>query len=215
MVSIPTAKCQLHLTSGTPVFPGFLGEEEVGQLPSVPFSRLADAQATLGSGRLSPLEGGPTPPAAIQARSAQSRRGTTSRAWLRGGDPRVGHRKRPRQPAVFADFVKARTDSIDFSSALSSITTKLPSLSGLDHLAVLPADRREVGKLLAYGQIGLEMAAPIGLGWFLDFRLGTTPWLTVAGAILGLVGGLAHLIALLEREERRSASKGPGGPEER
>ena len=68
---------------------------------------------------------------------------------------------------------------------------------------------------MAYGQIGLEMAAPIGLGWFLDFRLGTTPWLTVAGAILGLVGGLAHLISLLEREERRSASKGPGGPEER
>ncbi|MCS6976955.1 MAG: AtpZ/AtpI family protein [Gemmatales bacterium] len=58
--------------------------------------------------------------------------------------------------------------------------------------------------MLAYGQIGLEMAAPIGLGVFLDLRWGTTPWLTVTGAVVGLVGGLAHLIAMLNREERQT-----------
>ncbi len=61
--------------------------------------------------------------------------------------------------------------------------------------------------MLAYGQIGLEMAAPIGLGFFLDLRLGTVPWLTVAGAVVGLVGGLAHLIALLNREEQQESGK--------
>lgn len=61
--------------------------------------------------------------------------------------------------------------------------------------------------MLAYGQIGLEMAAPIGLGFFLDLRLGTVPWLTVAGAVVGLVGGLAHLIALLTQEQRQESSK--------
>ena len=69
-------------------------------------------------------------------------------------------------------------------------------------LAMLPRNR-EMGKLMAYGQVGLEMAAPIGLGWFLDERFGTMPWLIVAGAVFGLVGGMAHLIMMLNREEQR------------
>jgi F0F1-type ATP synthase assembly protein I len=70
-----------------------------------------------------------------------------------------------------------------------------------------PRNRQEMAKLLAYGQIGLEMAAPIGLGVFLDLRLDTVPWLTVAGAVVGLVGGLTHLIALMIREERQTSGK--------
>jgi F0F1-type ATP synthase assembly protein I len=67
---------------------------------------------------------------------------------------------------------------------------------------MLPRNR-EMGKLMAYGQVGLEMAAPILLGWFLDERFGTLPWLIVAGAVLGLVGGMTHLVMMLNQEERR------------
>lgn len=44
---------------------------------------------------------------------------------------------------------------------------------------------------------GLELAAGVGaftaLGWWLDRRFGTAPWLMVIGGGLGLVGGLYNL----------------------
>lgn len=72
---------------------------------------------------------------------------------------------------------------------------------------MLPRQRQEMGKLLAYGQVGLEMAAPIGLGLFLDIQWGTAPWLTISGAVLGLVGGLAHLVVMISKEEQGSSGK--------
>jgi F0F1-type ATP synthase assembly protein I len=63
-----------------------------------------------------------------------------------------------------------------------------------------------MAKLMAYGQVGLEMAAPIGLGWLLDGYLGTQPWLIVAGAILGLVAGLTHLVLMMNKEEQQRRS---------
>jgi len=59
----------------------------------------------------------------------------------------------------------------------------------------------------ALAQVGLEMVAPIALGAALDYGLGWMPWLTVCGAVLGLVGGMAHLIAILNRR--------PDGPAKR
>src|SRR5262245_51453689 len=55
---------------------------------------------------------------------------------------------------------------------------------------------RQLGKYYALAQVGLEMAAPVGLGVWLDQTLGWMPWLTVTGAILGLVGGIAHIVVL-------------------
>ena len=69
---------------------------------------------------------------------------------------------------------------------------------------------REMGRLMAIGQVGLEMAAPIGLGWFLDSYFGTLPWLIIAGAVVGLVGGLTHLVLMMnkaEAEEQRRKGK--------
>lgn len=44
---------------------------------------------------------------------------------------------------------------------------------------------------------GLELAAGVGvftaLGWWLDRRFGTAPWLMVTGGGIGLVGGLYNL----------------------
>lgn len=52
-------------------------------------------------------------------------------------------------------------------------------------------DWREVSRALgAYGSLGLTMfvciALGLGLGAFLDSRLGTGPWLLLAGIILGV-----------------------------
>jgi F0F1-type ATP synthase assembly protein I len=65
-------------------------------------------------------------------------------------------------------------------------------------------DRKELGRYLALAQVGLEMVVPIGVGLALDFYLGWTPWGVIGGAVLGLVGGLAHLVHL--------AGKGDAGP---
>lgn len=66
--------------------------------------------------------------------------------------------------------------------------------------AALP-DPKEIGRLYALAQVGLEMVAPIGLGVLADYYLGWTPWGAVVGAVLGLVGGMAHLVALVNRRD--------------
>jgi F0F1-type ATP synthase assembly protein I len=53
------------------------------------------------------------------------------------------------------------------------------------------------------------MVAPVGVGIALDHFLGWSPWATVGGAIFGLVGGLAHLIALSNRRHDAGPSTKP------
>jgi F0F1-type ATP synthase assembly protein I len=60
-------------------------------------------------------------------------------------------------------------------------------------------EKRRFGLYLALGQAGMEMMAPLALGLLLDHWLGTIPWLTVVGAVLGFAGGLAHMIVLANR----------------
>jgi len=60
-------------------------------------------------------------------------------------------------------------------------------------------DPKQLGIYFTLAQVGLEMVAPLVLGLLLDAWLGWTPWTAVIGAVLGLVGGVAHLIALLNR----------------
>jgi F0F1-type ATP synthase assembly protein I len=67
-----------------------------------------------------------------------------------------------------------------------------------------PADRKAMARYLALSQVGMEMVAPIVIGVALDAYLGWAPWATVAGAALGLCGGLAHLV-----HELNKGSKGP------
>jgi F0F1-type ATP synthase assembly protein I len=63
-----------------------------------------------------------------------------------------------------------------------------------------------MGRLFALSQIGFEMVAPIALGWYLDEWLDWKPWGVVGGAVLGLVGGLAHILLLLKRIEAKDSS---------
>jgi hypothetical protein len=67
-------------------------------------------------------------------------------------------------------------------------------------------DPKEIGHYFALAQVGMEMVAPIVIGVVLDYQLGWMPWATIAGAVFGLVGGLMHLVALLNRRNR------PGPP---
>jgi F0F1-type ATP synthase assembly protein I len=56
-------------------------------------------------------------------------------------------------------------------------------------------------------QVGLEMVAPIGLGLLLDYWLGWGPWGAIVGAILGLVGGMGHLVSILNARTSKDPSK--------
>jgi F0F1-type ATP synthase assembly protein I len=49
---------------------------------------------------------------------------------------------------------------------------------------------------MTIGQVGTEMVAPIAVGWVVDYVLNTLPLFMVIGAILGLIGGVYHLIVL-------------------
>ena len=73
-----------------------------------------------------------------------------------------------------------------------------------------PPDPRQLGVYVAISQVGLEMVAPIGLGVALDHYLGWTPWATVVGAVVGLVGGIAHLLVLVNRRNGPGSARSGG-----
>lgn len=54
--------------------------------------------------------------------------------------------------------------------------------------------------------VGFEFIVAIfilgGLGWWLDARLNTTPWLMIAGAVLGFAVGLWLLLKAASRSFR-------------
>jgi F0F1-type ATP synthase assembly protein I len=75
-----------------------------------------------------------------------------------------------------------------------------------------PSKRDDLGHYLALGQIGMEMAAPIGIGVLVDYWLGWQPWCTVAGACIGLVAGLVLLVRMANKENKVSADKKPESP---
>lgn len=67
-------------------------------------------------------------------------------------------------------------------------------------------ERRRLGLYLALAQCGTEMVVPLVVGFLLDRYLGTLPWLTVAGALLGFVGGLTHMVVILNKLDRDSSA---------
>ncbi len=68
-------------------------------------------------------------------------------------------------------------------------------------------DPKEMGFYMALSQVGLEFVAPMVLGILLDFYLHTMPWVTVIGAILGFIGGMFHLVALVSAKDRADAKR--------
>ena len=70
-------------------------------------------------------------------------------------------------------------------------------------------DRKELARYMALSQIGLEMVAPVVVGLLLDRYLGWTPWPwgLIVGAVLGLCGGLLHLVHLLNKMDSQDSSQ--------
>jgi F0F1-type ATP synthase assembly protein I len=66
-------------------------------------------------------------------------------------------------------------------------------------------DSREMGRYAALAQVGFEMVAPIVLGLWLDHKFEIGPWGVIVGAVLGLVGGLAHLVVMVRRFEAKDS----------
>lgn len=73
-----------------------------------------------------------------------------------------------------------------------------------------PNKARELGYYYALAQVGFEMAAPVGLGWWVDDRFGFFPWLTVIGTMLGLALGVTHLLLMVARHDRDQPPRDKG-----
>jgi hypothetical protein len=74
-----------------------------------------------------------------------------------------------------------------------------------------PPEIKDIGYYYALAQVGLEMVAPLLIGVGLDYAFGWMPRATVTGAVIGFVGGFAHLIMMLNRHEAENRSRRGGG----
>jgi F0F1-type ATP synthase assembly protein I len=69
-------------------------------------------------------------------------------------------------------------------------------------------DPRELGHYYALAQVGLEMVVPVGVGALLEnYFPAWRPWGIVVGAVLGLTTGLAHLVAIMNRWEKKRSQR--------
>ncbi len=76
-------------------------------------------------------------------------------------------------------------------------------------------DKKEaLSAMTTYGTLGIEMgvslAIGLGIGYYLDHRLGTSPIFTIIFMIFGLIAGMRRIYALwkrIEREDERDNNK--------
>ncbi len=68
-------------------------------------------------------------------------------------------------------------------------------------------DPKELGRMMTLANVGIEMVVPIGIGLLLDRWLGSLPWCTVVGVVLGLVVGIVHLVRVTSQPD------GPAPPD--
>lgn len=67
---------------------------------------------------------------------------------------------------------------------------------------------REASPYLGLGiQVALTMGFFVGAGYLLDLWLGTTPWLLIGGAVLGMVAIFVLLFRLVGELNRKSAAQ--------
>ncbi len=69
-----------------------------------------------------------------------------------------------------------------------------------------PPDGREKSEFRQYLrlstvgiEIGVALAIGILIGWYLDRLFGTSPWLTIAFTIFGIVAGFSNIIRLARK----------------
>jgi F0F1-type ATP synthase assembly protein I len=70
-----------------------------------------------------------------------------------------------------------------------------------------------MGYYIALTYVGVEMVVPMLVGIGLDYWLDWTPWATITGLILGFVGGLIHLVRMVQQHDAQERRPPPGeGP---
>jgi len=66
-----------------------------------------------------------------------------------------------------------------------------------------PRRRQPLGGTIALAGSGVVLAASVGIGagigWYLDQRWGTDPWLAVVGLLLGSAAGFIELWRMVQR----------------
>jgi hypothetical protein len=70
-----------------------------------------------------------------------------------------------------------------------------------------PLDPKEMGFYVSVAQVGLEMVVPVVVGVLLDAYFEWEPWGVAVGAVLGLMTGLLHLVALTSRHQDNSSTR--------
>lgn len=58
--------------------------------------------------------------------------------------------------------------------------------------------------------VSLQMVLPAALGYWLDSRWGTEPWLVAIGAVLGFIVAMRQLLLWAGKGNKRSESQGSG-----
>jgi len=95
---------------------------------------------------------------------------------------------------------------VDFETVGLRITPRLTREMPVEDRS---SPERDMGFYFALAQTGLEMVAPIAVGAFLDSRYGWSPWATAIGAVLGMAGGLWHMLTMIKRHEERQPTQPP------
>jgi ATP synthase protein I len=85
----------------------------------------------------------------------------------------------------------------------------LHPVSDIFHFPVKKMPRNTIlGKVITYSsigiQVGLTVAIAIIAGVYLDQWLGTGPWLTILGLLVGVISGFTRLFQVGEKLNRRS-----------
>ena len=74
-------------------------------------------------------------------------------------------------------------------------------------------ERGSLPETLKYAQVGSMLIAPMlafgAIGYFLDRRYATRPWLLLAGLIVGMIGGFVNFFRLVLPS--KGGTKGGGG----
>jgi F0F1-type ATP synthase assembly protein I len=70
-------------------------------------------------------------------------------------------------------------------------------------------DPKELGFYFALAQVGMEMVLPLGVGVALDNYFAWSPWGLLIGAVVGFVGGLTHLVMLVNRHDAQNRPNPP------
>jgi hypothetical protein len=86
----------------------------------------------------------------------------------------------------------------------------------MTHLGLEPDRPRRDDGLARYGALGLQFAASVGLlawgGFWLDGRLGTSPWFLMAGASLGFAGSILAIIRAVPPPRPPKSPSSPPNP---